>query len=172
MPAPLLKGLLSYFANVTSSNVLNENTKKLVVECFTVSEKRPKDVLIESSINFHRVTKKAFLWCFLHLTSSNVLHEILRSQLLNIFTALRKRPKDVLLWSSSDVGSVTFSGRLEDVSLEHIKQKAFWWYLTSSNVLHETITSQSVNISAVLKKRPKSVLKTSRSDIGRGTSVG
>ena len=74
MPASLLKGLLSYFANVTSSNVLNENTKKLVVECFTVSEKRPKDVLIESSSNVHRVS---------------------------------------------------FSGRLEVVSFEHIKQKAF-----------------------------------------------
>ena len=37
--------------------MLNENTKKLVVECFTVLEKRPKDVvLIESSSNIHMVT--------------------------------------------------------------------------------------------------------------------
>ena len=56
MPASVQKELLSYFANVTSSNVLNENTKKLVVECFTVSEKRPKDVLIESSSNVRRLT--------------------------------------------------------------------------------------------------------------------
>ena len=56
MPASVQKELLSYFASVTSSNVLNENTKKLVVEWFTVLDKRPKDVLIESSSNVHRVT--------------------------------------------------------------------------------------------------------------------
>ena len=73
--------------------MLYENTKKLVVECFTVSEKRPKEVLIESSSSVHRVMfsgrlegvsfqhirQNVFLWHFLYLTSSNMLHEVLRS---------------------------------------------------------------------------------------------
>ena len=51
-----VKTVTLVFSNVASSNVLNENTKKLVAECFTVSEKRPKDVLIESSSNVRRLT--------------------------------------------------------------------------------------------------------------------
>ena len=47
---------MSYFANATSSNVLNEKTKKLVVACLTVSEKPHKDVLIESSSDIQRAT--------------------------------------------------------------------------------------------------------------------
>ena len=49
-----VKRITVIFCDITSSNVLNEKAKKLVVECFTVSEKRPKDVLIESSSNVHR----------------------------------------------------------------------------------------------------------------------
>ena len=54
-----------------------------------------------------------------------MLHEILRSWLLNTFTFLQKRPKDTLIMSPSDSASVTFSENLEDVSFEHVKQKAF-----------------------------------------------
>ena len=50
-----VKRITVIFCDITSSNVLNEKAKKLVVECFTVSEKRPKDALIESSSNVHRV---------------------------------------------------------------------------------------------------------------------
>ena len=53
------KNFLSYFTNVTSSNVLNEKTKKLFDECFIVSKKRPKYVLIESLSDVHRVTSRA-----------------------------------------------------------------------------------------------------------------
>ena len=63
-------------------------------------------------VSFKHIRQKAILWYFLHLTSSNVLHEKLKVWLLNIFTVFHKRPKDVLKTSRNNVVSVTFSGRL------------------------------------------------------------